>query len=159
MEPRAEGNGHTPYGRGDYGAQPPAAYSDEERGFTPPATVTGQLKYLLSDARLLVRQEMDLARSEMNEKASHLKRGAGFLAAAGGLVFAGVLGLCAAAMWLLAIWMPLWLSALIVSAIVLIAGGLLFTAGKKDVEPKNLTPDRTVESLKMDQRLVKEHMR
>lgn len=155
MEPRAEGNG-----RSDYGAMPPPDdYLEEQRGFTPPGTVTGQIKYLLSDARLLVRQELELARSEVNEKVSHLKRGAGFLAAAGGLVFAGVLGLCAAAMWLLAIWMPLWLSALIVSAIVLIAGGLLFTAGKKDVEPKNLTPDRTVDSLRRDQRLVKEHMR
>jgi uncharacterized membrane protein YqjE len=157
MEPRAdrraEGNG-----RADYGAFPPPS-SLEERGFTPPGTVVGQLKCLLSDARLLARQELELARAEMNEKVSQAKRGAGFLAAAGGLVFAGVLGLCAAAMWLLAIWMPLWLSALIVSGIVLLAGGVLFTAGRKDVEPKNLTFDRTVDSLRRDQRLVKEHLR
>lgn len=154
MEPRAEGNG-----RADQRAIMPPSSLEEQRGFTPPATLTGQIKYLLSDARLLARQELELARAEMGEKVTHAKRGAGFLAAAAGLVFAGVLGLCAAAMWLLAIWMPLWLSALIVSAIVLIAGGVLFTAGKKDVEPSNLTPDRTLGSLRRDQRLVKEHLR
>ncbi len=154
MEPRANGDTNRAYE-----TTPPPSYVEGEPAFTPPGTVKGQLKDLVRDGRLLMRQEIDLARAELSEKATELRRGAGYLAAAGGLVFAGVLGLCAAAMWLLAIWMPLWLSALIVSALLLVAGGILFAAGKKDVEPSHLTPDRTMDSLKRNQRLVKEHMR
>lgn len=154
MEPT--GNGHGPR---VYATPPPPPVTGEEHGFTPPGTVTGQIKYLLKDARVLVRQEVELARAEMDEKVSHLKRGAGFMGAAGALLFAGLLGLCAAVMWFLAIWMPLWLSALLVSATLLVIGGVLFTTGKKHVEPDQLTPERTMDSLKRDQRLVKEHLR
>lgn len=154
MEPSANGDRQQPYE-----AAPPPPYAPEQGGFTPPGTVSGQIKFLMRDARVLVRQEMELARAEMNEKLSNVKRGAGYMGAAGALLFAGLLGLCAAVMWFLAIWIPLWLSSLIVSAALLVIGGLLFSSGKKNVEPDQLTPDRTMDSLKRDQRLVKEHLR
>lgn len=152
MEPRGNGNQ-------TYESVPPPYIGDDETHFTPPGTLAGQIKYLFKDASLLVRKEIELARSEMSEKADHLKRGAGYMGAAAALAFAGLLGLCASAMWLLAIWLPLWLSSLIVSAVVLVIGGLLFAAGKRDMSSDQLTPDRTMTSLKRDQRLVQEHMR
>ncbi len=131
---------------------------DYEAHFTPTGTVTGQVRALFKDAGTLVSQEIALARAEIGEKAQQAKKGAGYLGAAAALGFAGLLTLCAAAMWLLALVLPLWLSSLIVAAVLLLAGGLLFGAGKKNMEPSNLTPDRTMESLKRDQRLVQEHL-
>jgi uncharacterized membrane protein len=131
---------------------------EHEEHFTPAGTVTGQMRALLKDASTLVSQEIALARAEIGEKAQQAKKGAGYLGAAAGLGFAGLLTLCASIMWLLAIVMPLWIASLIVAAVLLIAAGLLFSAGKKNMEPSNLTPDRTMQSLKRDRRLVQEHL-
>lgn len=152
MEVRGNGSSHE---EARVYPRPPA---DEEH-FTPPGTVAGQVRALFKDASVLVRQEISLARSELGEKAQQAKKGAGYLGAAAVLGLAGLLSLCAAAMWLLAIWMPLWLSSVIVAAVLLVAGAILFGVGRKNMQPNNLTPDRTMESLKRDQRLVQEHLR
>jgi len=110
---------------------------------------------LASETSSLVRKEVELAKAELSEKASEAGRGAASLAAGGAVAFAGVLFLLAALALLLDLVMPTWLAMLIVGAVVAIAGYVLMKAGTRKLSARNLTPRRTLESLKDDGRWAK----
>jgi len=88
------------------------------------------LKQLVSDLRtdagLLVRQEIALAKTELKEKAVGVAKQAALFAGAGLLAYAGVLVLFAAlVLGLIAIGMAAWLAALTVAILVLLGAFLL----------------------------------
>jgi uncharacterized membrane protein YqjE len=98
----------------------------------------------------LVRQELELAKTEVKQEAGRAGTGAGMLAGAGvagqlGLVF---LSLCL--MFLLDNWMPLELAALITAAVWLALGALLGMSGKKTLNRTNPALPQTQRSLKED---------
>ena len=66
---------------------------------------------LAQETSTLVRQEVNLAKTAMRQKASTAGRHAGVLAAGGALAYAGLLAILAAVVVLLDTVMPLWLSA------------------------------------------------
>lgn len=108
-------------------------------------------KHLTSDVTLLVRQELDLFRVEMTEKGKGLGAGAGILSAAAvaGLFALGTL--TAAVILLLALVMPAWGGALIVTAAYGIAAAILASSGKRKIEDAAPpVPRQTIETVKED---------
>lgn len=98
----------------------------------------------------LVRQELELAKTEMKQEAGRAGKGAGMLAGAGvagqlGLVF---LSLCL--MFLLDNWMPLEIAALITAAVWLAVAAVLGLSGKKTLSRTNPALPLTQRSLKED---------
>lgn len=118
---------------------------------------TGELISKLSaDVSTLVRDELRLATAEMSGKAKKAGLGAGMFGAAGLLALYGVAVLLAAIVAALDLVMPLWLAALIVAVVLLIAAGIAALVGKNKVsEVGSPVPERTVESVKADVAAVK----
>ncbi len=81
----------------------------------------------------LVRDELELARAEMTEKASRAGRGAGLLGGAGLVSLYGILGVLTGIVLLLARVMPAWVAALLVGVVLLIVAGVLALLGRTQV--------------------------
>ncbi|MEV0273061.1 phage holin family protein [Hamadaea sp. NPDC050747] len=99
----------------------------------------------------LVRQEMQLARTELAEKGKRVGLGVGLFAGSGVAVFYAVGALLVAAGLALALVMPGWLAALIVGVVLLIIAGVEALVGRGQVKRGTpLTPNRTVDSVRAD---------
>lgn len=105
---------------------------------------------LYRDASALVSLEIQLAKAEMGQKASRVGKNVGFLAAGGILAYTGLLAIVAGIIGVIALLIPLWLSALIVGLVIAGAGGLLVRSGLKTLQQEQLTPQRTIDTLKED---------
>jgi hypothetical protein len=120
----------------------------------------GQLVSELSEqTSRLVRDEVALAKVELKDSARHAGLGAGLFTAAGllGLYAVGVF--VATAIIALDLAWPLWLSALVVGAVLAVAAGIAAVAGRKQVSEVSPVVDRTAETAKDDIREVKEAAR
>jgi len=104
----------------------------------------------------LVRQEMHLATTEMKQKASGMGRDVGLMAAGGLLAYVGVLGIVAGIILWLGLVIPLWLSALIVGAVIVVLGFLLVRSGLAGLKQRDLAPQATIRSLREDVEWAKE---
>ncbi len=111
---------------------------------------------LAQETSTLVRQEVNLAKTEMSQKASRAGRHAGILAAGGALAYAGLLAILAAVIVLLDNVMPLWLSALLVGLVVAVVGYLLIRRGLDALKQEDFAPRETIETLKEDQQWAKD---
>jgi uncharacterized membrane protein len=113
---------------------------------------------LTQDMTLLVRQEVQLARTEMSEKLSRFATNLISVATGGFVAYLGGLALVAAV--ILAVRdlanISLALSALIVGAILAIVGWVMLQKGVKEIKRVDLAPRRTVETLKDDVQWAKE---
>ncbi|MFC5262155.1 phage holin family protein [Kribbella qitaiheensis] len=111
----------------------------------------GQLvSKLTTDLGELTRQELALAKAELQTEAKKAGKGAGML---GGAALAGwmvALFLSFTVMWALDEAMDLIWAALIVAAIWAIVAAVLAMTGRKELQDVNPKPDQTVESLKED---------
>jgi hypothetical protein len=115
---------------------------------------------LSRDITTLVRQEINLARTELGQTASKVGRDIGFLAVGGLVIYAGFLGILAAIVIILGtVGLPWWLSALIVGLIVAVVGYLLVRRGLDALKKENLAPQKTVETIKEDVEWAKEQTR
>ena len=113
---------------------------------------------LTQDMTLLVRQEVQLARTEMSEKLSRLTTNLVSVLAGGLVAYVGGLALVAALILAIhdltnisAAW-----SALIVGGIFAIVGYVMLQRGLKEMKRVDLAPRRTVETLKDDVQWAKE---
>jgi len=105
------------------------------------------VKQLSEQTATLVRKEMQLGQLEMQEKAKRGGLGAGLFGGAGLIAVFGVGALVAAAVAALATTLALWLSALIVGAVLLAIAGIAALMGKKQVEQAvPPAPEQAVES-------------
>ncbi len=116
------------------------------------------LKDLLHESGALVRGEVQLLRTEMSEKLAQVQRGVVSTLGGAAVLFAGVLSLLAAAVFGLGEIMPLWASALLVGAVVTIAGAVMVVAGKKKLEAENLKPERIIQEAKAETQFLKEKL-
>jgi uncharacterized membrane protein YqjE len=108
----------------------------------------------------LVRQEIRLAQTEMSQKVTVFSRAGAMLAVGGLMVYAGVLALIATVVIILAtVGLPWWLSALIVTVVVLALGAVLVQQGIEKLKHASLAPQQTVRSIKEDVEWVKEQAR
>jgi len=132
-----------------------------------PPTQERSLLSLFSDlwreTTTLVHEEAELAKAELSEKVSQVTTGAGEIAAGGAILFAGFIVLLLAAMGALELMLPtehaIWIAPLIVGLVVMIVGYIALARGKKQMQAESLAPQRTLESLKRDARLAKEHLK
>jgi hypothetical protein len=107
----------------------------------------------------LVRQEITLAKTETSHKVARVGKDVGMLAVGAAVLYAGLLGIGAAIILLLAHVMPAWVSALIVGVVVAAVGGFLVQRGRQALTNEDLTPRQTVESLKENAAWAKEQTR
>jgi hypothetical protein len=118
------------------------------------AELFGQLS---QDMTMLVRQEVQLARAEMSEKLSRLTANLVSVIAGGFVAYVGALALVAAlilALNDLASISP-WVSALIVGAVLAIAGYAMLRRGLGQLKRVDLAPRRTVENIKDDVQAIR----
>jgi hypothetical protein len=113
---------------------------------------------LTQDMTLLVRQEIQLARAELEQKTSHIGRNLGTVGTGGFTAYVGALALVAALILFLAdvVGMTAWVSSLIVGGVLAITGYLILQRGLRSLKQTDLTPRRTVETLKDDVQWAKE---
>jgi hypothetical protein len=102
------------------------------------------------DLSTLVRQEMDLAKTELRQEAGTAGKGAGMLlgAALTGLLM--LLFLSWALTWLLDNWMPVELAALITALVWAVVTAVLASMGRKKLQKANPQLPQTQQSLKED---------
>jgi hypothetical protein len=137
---------------------------DFPRGDQPAGrTLLGLFSDLWRETTMLVHEEAELAKAELSEKVSQVTTGAGEIAAGGAILFAGFIVLLFAAVGALELMLPtehsIWLAPLIVGLVVMIIGYIALSRGKKQMQAESLAPRRTMESLKRDARLAKEHVK
>jgi uncharacterized membrane protein len=113
---------------------------------------------LSQDMTLLVRQEIQLARTEMSDKLSRLATNLISVAAGGFVAYLGGLALVAAVILALRDLanISLAVSALIVGAVLAVIGWVMLQRGLKEMKRVDLAPRRTVETLKDDVQWAKE---
>jgi len=109
------------------------------------------LKQLANETTTLVRQELDLAKAEMREKAGKAGPGFGMWGAAGLTALLALGSLTAFLILALDGVMPNWLAALIVGLVYAAIAGVLYVTGKQRVEEAGSpVPQKTIETVKED---------
>ncbi len=104
----------------------------------------------------LIRDEMALARVELQTKAKRAGTAGGMFGTAGMLALYGVGLLLALGVVLLDIAWPLWLAVLVVLAVVFVTAGILALAGRSRLRSAMpLAPTETVERIRGDVDMVK----
>lgn len=135
---------------GQPGADPYAA--PETRN--DPGTIGKLLSKLVDDVALLVRKELALATSEVNQSIDQAKTGVTSIVSGGAVLYAGVLFLLLAATLGLAEVMPGWTAALIVGGVVSLIGLIMVKTGSNKVQPKSFAPDRTARAVRQDADMI-----
>jgi uncharacterized membrane protein YqjE len=118
------------------------------------------LRQLSQQTGDLVRHEMELAKTELREKAKAAGLGAGIFGGAGLLALYAVGALTACAILVLATLVDAWLAALIVGAGYAALAGVLALIGRKKVEQATPpVPEQAIESSKEDVEWTKQRAR
>jgi hypothetical protein len=118
------------------------------------------LRMLSQETTTLVKQELDLAKAEVQQKGKQAGVGAGFLGGAGVAALLALGALTACLILALANVMPDWLAALIVAAVWGAVAAVLALRGRdkvKDAAPP--VPEQTAETLKEDVEWAKARMK
>lgn len=121
--------------------------------------IGGMFKGFADDLKDLVRQELRSARDEMAEKAKTAGAGAGMLSGSliGALFTLG--SLTVLAIVAIALVVPLWASALIVTVLWGIVTAVLAISGKKKLQESTpFIPEQTIENVKEDVAWTKERI-
>ena len=113
---------------------------------------------LANETSSLVRNEVALAKVELTEKATRVGKNVASLAIGGAVAYAALLAVCAAVILLLTMAMPAWLAALIVGLIVGGVAWLLISKAITALRQTELTPQRTVDSLREDAQWIKDQI-
>jgi len=118
-------------------------------------SVTGLIRSLADDVTRLFSQEVALAKSELSTAVTHIKAGVLSLAIGLAVLFSGFIVLLFAAVAALSLVVAPWLAALIVGGIVAVIGVVLLLSAKKALNPESMVPNRTIDSLKKDEAMVR----
>ena len=102
------------------------------------------------DLSALVRQEMDLAKTELRQEATTAGKGVGMLAGAGVTGLLTLIFVSWTVIWLLDNVMAVELGALIVAVLWAVATGVLVSMGRKKLQEANPQLPQTQQSLKED---------
>jgi hypothetical protein len=106
---------------------------------------------LSRETRTLIQQEIQLARTEITEKASRMAKGAGFIVGGALLAYGGLLAVVAAVvLGLIAFGLPAWAGALLGGIVVAGVGYVLIRCGLATLRPLELAPRQTMDTLKED---------
>jgi hypothetical protein len=131
-----------------------------ENGYYQDRPIKELVSGLGRDMGTLVRQEIELAKAELTEKASHVAKGAATIGAGAFLVYAGVLALAAAlALIGIAIGIAAWASASLVAIILLIVGYATMSSGRRHIARGSPALSRTKQNAKETVHHLKEQLR
>ena len=152
--------GQDPYGQADYAVTPgqDQSYGAHSGDLGQPTTAEGRpdiegtsvgqlFGELAKDLSTLMRQEVALAKAELQAEAKKAGTGAGMMVAAGLAGFLTLLFLSNALWWALENVMDAGLAALIVAVLWGVVGAVLFSMGRKKLKQVNPKPERTVDTL------------
>ena len=114
---------------------------------------------LARETSTLVRQEVQLAKTEMTQKASQVGKDAGMIGAGGAVAYAGLLAIIAGIIFGLGELIPLWVAALLVGVVVGGIGYVIIQRGLGALKRADLTPRETINSLKEDTEWAKDQTR
>ena len=128
---------------------------DSDRTMTSDDSMLALLKRAARDAIDLVQNEFALARAEGRDTVATLKRSIAGMLIAASLLLAGGLAIVAALVLVLALWIPAWIAALAIGAVLFVSGALLFAHHAKDVASRELDLPRTRESVSQDLAVLK----
>lgn len=96
----------------------------------------------------LVRQEAQLAKTEITQKVQRMGKDVAFIAAGGLVAHAGFLALVAAViLMLIRLGMPAWGAALLVSVVVMGLGAYMAVQGLNALKREDLAPRETIDSI------------
>jgi hypothetical protein len=119
-------------------------------------TVGQMFAELSRETRTLIQQEVQLAKTELSEKATKLAKGAGMIVGGSLIAYGGLLAVLAAiVLALIAFGLPPWIGALLGGGLAAGIGYLLIRSGLAALTPQELMPRKTIETLKEDARWVK----
>ena len=115
---------------------------------------------LAREMSTLVSQEVQLARTEITEKATRVGKDIALLLAGGAVAYAGLLAIMAAAILALAAnGLPMWASALLVGLVIAGVGYVLVQRGLGALKREDLAPRQSIESIREDAQWAKEQIR
>ena len=119
-------------------------------------SVSELVNQLSQQTSTLIRQELRLAQTELQEKGKRVGIGAGMFGGAGLVALYGVGALVAAAIIGIGALLEPWIAAVIVGAVLLAVAGVLALTGRKQVERGTPPlPQQAIESAKRDVNEVK----
>jgi hypothetical protein len=132
---------------------------EETMAITKDERTLGEMFAELSrETRTLVQQEIQLAKTELADKASQLSKGAGMVVAGGLIAYGGLLAIIASVVLVLnALGLPAWAAAIVGGALLAGAGYLFIRSGLAALRPQDLTPRQTIETLKEDAQWLRSH--
>ncbi|HSV28325.1 MAG TPA: phage holin family protein [Candidatus Omnitrophota bacterium] len=107
----------------------------------------------------LFRQEIQLAKVEATEKAKQAGAGAAEVAVGGLILFVAFQALVATAILGLSYVVEPWLAALIVAVAIAVVGAVVLAKGLSNLRGDNLTPRRTIDTLRANTQWAKEQLR
>ncbi len=107
----------------------------------------------------LVDKQLELARTELAPVGKRAGLAAGLLGAAAVFMFVFLIFLSLTGVYLLDLFLPLWISALIVSGILLLVGGILAGAGASILRNLDPKPHRTILTLQQNINWIKGQFR
>ena len=110
---------------------------------------------LANETSTLIRQEVALAQVEITQKASTAGKNVGDLAVGGFVGYAGLLAIVAGVIMGLSYFIPAWLAAIIVGAIIAVVSYVLVSSALSALKNMDVKPTETVESIKEDARWLK----
>lgn len=170
------GTGPTPATRSE-GAEPRdlPPHPMGERGHPEPATPGARdgrstadlLRALSSEGSELVRQELALARAELNEKLDLFQSRLTSMAVGGALLLAALLfflwavnsGLTALLAQVVSLEIAVWLSPLLLAGVLALVGRGMMSSAARDMKKEGVTPSRTKKTLEADTRWARNKAR
>jgi hypothetical protein len=134
----------------DTGSTSSAGGTSSETGSGDTRSLGEIVGSITTDISTLVRQEMDLAKTELKQEMGKAGKGAGLLGGAGlggffVLLFASLTGVFA-----LDLALPLWASALIVTGVWVVIAAVLALVGRKALQESNPQLPQTQQTLQED---------
>ena len=125
-------------------------------------SLSGLVTDLWRESATLVRDEAELAKTELAEKGMRALTGLVWVAAGGAVLLVGALFLLATIVAVLAMLLPEeaapWLAPLIVGVALIPIGVALLAKGRVNLSPSNIKPEQSVRSMRKDVQVLKEHV-
>ena len=130
-------------------------------------TVGDLLRELTRETTTLLRQEVELAKTEMSEKAARAGRNIAYIAIGGLVAYAGlltlvaflVMALTAALGTAMSIHNAMWLSALIVGVAVGLVGYAMIRKAPKTLRSESVVPRQTMETMRANKEWLQQEIR
>jgi uncharacterized membrane protein YqjE len=121
-------------------------------------SISDVLQDIVGNVQDIVRSEVKLAKSEVTTELVKVKTAAPMLIVGGVTALLATLFLMWAAVYALAIVLPMWAAALIVTALLAVIGSVTLAAGIKTLRRVN-PPERTIASMKENVQWAKQQVR